>query len=139
MNSDTVYFLSVLENDNNYRGIVANNSEMLRRLGAPVARKMTATSQQNELVVAQRNIEPMSSWYLASWVMIWEYQVFFWFPMIATDFILPSFMYNKLPMIHFIQEKKAELKLRRALDETYTKWSTELDSSAITDAVARTF
>eukprot|EP00331_Platyophrya_macrostoma_P008397 CAMPEP_0176432242 /NCGR_PEP_ID=MMETSP0127-20121128/15278_1 /TAXON_ID=938130 /ORGANISM="Platyophrya macrostoma, Strain WH" /LENGTH=84 /DNA_ID=CAMNT_0017814377 /DNA_START=105 /DNA_END=359 /DNA_ORIENTATION=- len=84
-------------------------------------------------------MEPMSTWYLASWVMVWEYSLFFWFPMIATDFIIPAFMYNKIPMIHFINEKKAEAKLRRVLDETYTEWTTEIDDASVTDAIARTF
>ena len=113
----------------------------MRRLGAPIARKAISPACQpsNALVLAQRNMEPMSTWYLASWIMVWEYSLFFWFPMIATDYIIPSFFYNKIPMIHFINEKKSEAKLRRVLDETYTEWSTELDNADITDAIARTF
>lgn len=109
----------------------------MRRLGNPIARKALPTN--NALVCAQRNMEPMSTWYLASWVMIWEYSVFFWFPMIASDFIIPSFFYNKIPMIHYINEKKSEAKLRRVLDETFTEWNSELASADITDAVSRTF
>lgn len=109
---------------------------MMRRLGGNIARKVQPT---NALVVAQRNLEPMSTWYIASWVMIWEYSLFFWFPMIITDIILPSFMYNKIPMVHFIEEKKSEAKLRRVLDETYTQWHSELDNSVVEDAIARTF
>ena len=59
-------------------------------------------------------------------------------PMIITDIILPSFMCNKIPTIHFIEEKKSEAKLRRVLDETY---AVALRAGRLSreDAIARTF
>nr|CCC47659.1 conserved hypothetical protein [Trypanosoma vivax Y486] len=111
---------------------------MLRRLGASVSNAGRPTSRQSVAVsVSRRHLEPMSTWYLASWAMVWYYAFFFWMPMVWTDIMVPSFVYNKLPVIHFIQEKRAEQKLRRVLDETYTEWTDELDQTHVTDAIAR--
>lgn len=88
-------------------------------------------------VSPRRHLEPMSTWYLASWAMVWYYAFFFWMPMVWTDIMVPSFVYNKLPVIHFLQEKRAEQKLRRVLDETYTEWTEELDQAHVTDAITR--
>lgn len=117
---------------------------MLRRLACTNARNgaikaLAPASTTTALTTAQRNLEPMSVFYLASWCCMWWYAFYFWFPMLWTDIFAPTYVYNKLPVIHFISEKKAEQKLRRVLDETYTSWTVELDQSAVTDAIARTF
>eukprot|EP00796_Vickermania_ingenoplastis_P011089 gene11089-7717_t len=117
---------------------------MLRRVAAPVQRKLAAPAQQllrtsGAVVESRRHLEPMSVWYLASWTCVWWYAFFFWMPVLYPDLMAPSFVYNKIPVIHFLQEKRAEQKLRRVLDETATEWTTELDVACMTDAIARTF
>ncbi|CAJ1992438.1 protein of unknown function - conserved [Leishmania donovani] len=115
-------------------------SNTVRRNGGSMAKLVESKAVvQPSLVESRRHLEPMSVWYLASWTCVWWYSFFFWLPVLWADMIVPSFVYNKLPVIHFIQEKRAEQKLRRVLDETYTQWSTELEASHITDAIARTF
>lgn len=57
--------------------------------------------------------------------------------MLYPDLMAPSFVYNKIPVIHFLNEKRAEQKLRRVLDEKYTEWSKEIDTSSLTDAISR--
>ncbi|EPY32370.1 hypothetical protein STCU_02845 [Strigomonas culicis] len=111
---------------------------MLRRLTGTLTPKV-ATAASGTTAVARRHLEPMSVFYLSSWTAVWWYSFFFWMPVLWVDMIVPSFVYNKLPLIHFIQEKRAEQKLRRVLDETYTSWTTEIDPAQITDAVVRTF
>ena len=115
-------------------------SNTVRRYGGAMAKVVESKAVvQPSLVESRRHLEPMSVWYLASWTCVWWYSFFFWMPVLWADMIVPSFVYNKLPVIHFIQEKRAEQKLRRVLDETYTQWSTELEASHITDAISRTF
>ncbi|KAG5468174.1 hypothetical protein LSCM1_02150 [Leishmania martiniquensis] len=115
-------------------------SNTVRRNGGSMT-KLAASkaAAQTSLVESRRHLEPMSVWYLASWTCVWWYSFFFWLPVLWADMIVPSFVYNKLPVIHFLQEKRAEQKLRRVLDETYTEWSTELEASDITEAISRTF
>lgn len=115
---------------------------MLRRLSASATRNtrignVPATS--SAITLNRRHLEPMSVWYLASWTCVWWYGFYFMMPAMFTDLMIPSMMYNKLPVIHFVQERRAEQKLRRILDETYTEWNTELDMAHTTEAIARTF
>ncbi|CCW60529.1 unnamed protein product [Phytomonas sp. EM1] len=117
---------------------------MIRRLACNPLRgngieKALTKSKVGAVTEARRHLEPMSVWYLASWTCCWWYCFFFWFPVLWVDMFMPSFVYNKLPLIHFIQEKRSEQKLRRVLDETYTEWTTEIEPSALTEAISRTF
>ncbi|AYU82433.1 hypothetical protein, conserved [Leishmania donovani] len=129
---------SVIGKDKKMMRRVCSNT--VRRNGGSMAKLVESKAVvQPSLVESRRHLEPMSVWYLASWTCVWWYSFFFWLPVLWADMIVPSFVYNKLPVIHFIQEKRAEQKLRRVLDETYTQWSTELEASHITDAIARTF
>lgn len=115
---------------------------MLRRLtSGSVARctALTASKPTSAVAESRRHLEPMSVWYLSSWAFAWYYSFFFWFPLLWADIMMPTFTNNKLPMIHFMTEKRAEAKLRRVLDETYTEWTTDLEASHITDAITRTF
>lgn len=115
-------------------------SNTVRRAGAAMSKQPASNAVvQSTMVESRRHLEPMSVWYLASWTCVWWYSFFFWLPVLWADMIVPSFVYNKLPVIHFIQEKRAEQKLRRVLDETYTEWNNDLEASCITDAIARTF
>jgi hypothetical protein len=84
-------------------------------------------------------IEPLSVWWTASWAVQVSLSMFFWFPTLIAEWFFPSFTLGKIPHIHYINERKAEFKLRSQLDEIYTVWSTELDSGNIDDAIARTF
>lgn len=114
---------------------------MMRRLAANAARNngLAVSPRATAILSSHRTLEPMSVWYLASWACVWWYSFYFWMPVLWTDLFVPSFVYNKLPVIHFIQEKRAEQKLRRVLDETFTEWTSELDTAHVTDAIARTF
>ncbi|CBZ30231.1 conserved hypothetical protein [Leishmania mexicana MHOM/GT/2001/U1103] len=129
---------SVIGKDKRMMRRVCSNT--VRRNGGSMAKLAESKAVvQPSLVESRRHLEPMSVWYLASWTCVWWYSFFFWLPVLWADMIVPSFVYNKLPVIHFIQEKRAEQKLRRVLDETCTQWNTELEASHITDAIARTF
>lgn len=59
--------------------------------------------------------------------------------MLYPDIMAPTFVYNKIPVIHFLHEKRSEQKLRRVLDETWTVWTPEVDSSALTAAITSGF
>ena len=111
---------------------------MLRRMNGNVASRLQATNA-TALVNqgSKRFMEPMSTWWLASWVMMCEYSIWFWFPLVIMDLIKPGFMYNKFPLLHFFEEKRSEAKLRRVLDETHTIWENKVDPSTIEDAIAR--
>lgn len=117
---------------------------MLRRITTPAARsrfipqqKKTVSPCNSAIMESRRHLEPMSVWYLASWTCVWWYAFFFWMPVLYPDLMAPSFVYNKIPLIHFLHEKRSEQKLRRVLDEKYTEWTTELDTSSLTDAITR--
>lgn len=115
---------------------------MMRRIGCGLVHRSLSSRpllQTKTVVESRRHLEPMSVWYLASWTCVWWYAFFFWMPVLYPDLMAPSFVYNKIPVIHFLHEKRAEQKLRRLLDETSTEWSSELDAAAVTDAIARTF
>ena len=110
---------------------------MRRATSAVVARKAmlpapVATHQA-------RNLEIMSVYWLASWAMMWQWNFYTFFPLLMMDAVKPSTTVNKTPLIHGFEDKRVEMKLQRALDETVTTWSTELDNAAIDDAIARTF
>eukprot|EP00758_Cryptobia_borreli_P006562 Tbor_TRINITY_DN5176_c5_g5::TRINITY_DN5176_c5_g5_i1::g.25893::m.25893 len=91
----------------------------------------------NTMTMSRRHMEPMSTWWLASWVMMCEYSIWFWFPLVIMDLIKPGFMYNKFPLLHFFEEKRSEAKLRRVLDSTCTQWEGGLDVAVVEDAISR--
>merc|ERR1711916_381908 len=101
---------------------------MRRATSSSLIRKATT----NAVVPAMqaRNIEVMSVYWLASWSMVWHWHFYTFFP---------STTVNKTVLLHGFEDKRVEMKLQRALDETVTTWSTELDNAAIDDAIARTF
>lgn len=106
----------------------------MRRVSAIAPRASTA------LVATQkRNLEVMSTFWLASWAMCWHWNWFTFFPLMVMDLFKPSVVVNKMPLLHGFEDKRVEMKLQRALDETVTTWSNELDNAAIDDAIARTF
>lgn len=92
------------------------------------------------LAVQRRTVmEPMSVWWLSSWVMCWQWNILTLFPLMVAELLKPSIVYNKVSMLHFFHEKKQEAKLRRVLDDTVTVWGEELDAASIDDAIARAF
>ena len=108
----------------------------MRRVQSLVAK----TSRSTALVAPQRGIiEPLSTWWTASWTMSVSLSFIFWFPVLTSEWILPSLTYAKVPHVHFINERRAEYKLRSQLDDIYTVWTTELDQGRIDDAISRTF
>merc|ERR1711991_259231 len=110
---------------------------MRRATSSSLIRKATT----NAVVPAMqaRNIEVMSVYWLASWSMVWHWHFFTFFPLLIMDTVFPSTTVNKTVLLHGFEDKRVEMKLQRALDETVTTWSTELDNAAIDDAIARTF
>lgn len=114
---------------------------MLRRIGAAARSRRigSCASALAPVSESRRHLEPMSVWYLASWTCVWWYAFFFWMPVLWPDLIAPSFVYNKVPVIHFLHEKRAEQKLRRVLDETSTEWNSEIDLSSVTSGITRGF
>jgi hypothetical protein len=113
---------------------------MIRRASNAVVRR--AAPAPAALVVAstqQRNLEILSTYWLASWCMCWQWTFFTCFPIVVMDLFKPSAVVNKLPLLHAFHEKRVEMKLRAALDNTVTAWSEELDAASIDDAIARAF
>uniref|UniRef100_A0A7S1LWG4 Uncharacterized protein n=1 Tax=Neobodo designis TaxID=312471 RepID=A0A7S1LWG4_NEODS len=109
---------------------------MRRATNAVVSRKLTTAV----VPVAQaRNLEIMSTAWTASWVMLWHWNFFTFFPLLAMDAVMPSTVVNKAPLLHGFEDKRVEMKLQRALDETVTTWTSDLDAASIDDAIARTF
>ena len=86
-----------------------------------------------------RNLEIMSTYWLASWAMMWQWNFFTFFPLLIMDLSKPSVVVNKVPLLHYFEEKRQEAKLQRFLDETVTLWSDELDMANIDSAISRTF
>lgn len=114
---------------------VLNNN--MRRATSGLIRKPTAAA--TTALTQSRNLEVMSFYWLASWSMCWQWHFYTFFPVLIMDVVKPSGTVNKMPLFHGFQEKRIEMKLQRALDETVTTWSTDLDNAAIDDAIARTF
>lgn len=108
---------------------------MRRATSAIVARPVTMMPMVNQ----KRNLEIMSTFWLASWCMCWQWNFYTFFPLIAMDLMKPSVVVNKMPLLHGFEEKRIEMKLQRALDETVTSWTSELDTASIDEAIARTF
>ena len=111
----------------------------MRRVTGNVVGRMQNKMQAGAPLVARRNLEPISTWWLASWVVGYQYLFMFWYPMLVMDWAMPLFMYDKIPVVHYLEEKRVEAKLRRELDTVYTAWDTNLDSAKIDEALARTF
>ena len=105
-------------------------------------RRVVSGAAKHNMIVStsKRHLpEPLSTWWLASWVMTAEFAFLFWFPVLAMDLLLPGFVYTKLPTLHYLEEKRAEAKLRKVLDATYTTWGHELESGRLDEAISRTF
>jgi hypothetical protein len=111
---------------------------MRRATSALVARK-AASNNVALPAVQHRNIEVLSVYWLASWAMMWQWNFYTFFPLLMMDTIKPSTTVSKTPLLHGFEDKRVEMKLQRALDETVTSWSNDIDNSAIDEAIARTF
>ena len=116
---------------------------MMRRLGSVAALRcapQTAVVLAAPTAVTQhRNLEFMSTYWLASWGMVWQWNFFTSFPLVVMDLFKPSAVVNKAPLLHYFHEKRQEMKLQKALDKTVTEWADELDVASIDDAISRTF
>ena len=111
---------------------------MRRATSALVSRKATFAAP----VVADQKrtaLEIMGTYWVASWAMMWQWNFYVFCPMLIMDVVKPSTTVNKLPLLHGFEEKRVEMKLQRALDETVTTWESQLDTAAIDEAIARTF
>ena len=74
-----------------------------------------------------------------SWAMgIWYPLATVW-PVVIADIFRPSATASKLPILHAFYEKRVDMRLRAAMDNTVTQWTDELDNSALTNAISRTF
>ncbi len=110
---------------------------VMPRVAAPKA--LAATVAAPQAVAPQRNLEFLSTYWLASWSMIWQWNFFTCFPLVAMDLFKPSVVVNKAPLLHYFHEKRQEIKLQKALDQTVTEWTDELETANIDDAISRTF
>ncbi len=113
----------------------------MRRVQNLVA-SQTARRSATAIVPQQRHgtlIEPLALWWASSWVFTLSMSMCFWFPSMVSETFCPSCAFGKVPHIHFINERKAEFKLRSQLDDIYTVWSNELDAGRIEEAISRTF
>lgn len=112
----------------------------MRRFAAIAPRTVKANAVSSSLIVQpQRQLEALSSAWIASWYMPVWWVIMVGFPFLQQEWWNPRFMVAKIPLYHFITEKKTEAKLRRVLDETYTTWSNEIESGRIDEAISRTF
>ena len=111
---------------------------MQRATSAVVARRVTTVTAVAP-VKQTRNLEIMSTAWVASWAMLWQWNFYTFFPLLMMDAVMPSHTVNKTPLLHGFEDKRVEMKLQRALDETVTTWSSDLDNASIDDAIARTF
>ena len=112
---------------------------MFRRVSSNVVQAKTPLTKALVPVNQKRDVEVFSTWWAASWVGLWQWNMLTFFPILAAEWVRPSYMYNKLPMYYYFHEKKQEQKLRSEMDSVYTKWDTSLDRSAVDDAISRTF
>eukprot|EP00760_Papus_ankaliazontas_P032033 PhM_4_TR5589/c0_g1_i1/m.83033 len=107
---------------------------MLRRLNASAP----ARSSCNALVVSQRRqIECMSAWWLASWAMLWQWNLFTFCPIFIMDMQKPGVVANKVATLHYFQEKRTEMKLMNVMDDICTEWVDSVDAAAFDDVAAR--
>ena len=119
---------------------------MLRRFApkAVNARHMATQPSSTQintssLMMSQRrnSIEIMSVWYLASWMCMWYWTIATFAPMMVMDFCKPSAVANKIPMLHYFQEKRTEMKLQGYLDEISTEWQDSVDPSQFDEVIQR--
>ena len=114
---------------------------MMRRVGQQVSRRGTAAAPLM-LAPAEQNrtvIEVMSTWWLSSWMMCYQWQFFTFFPLLIMDWGKPQTVSTKVPLLHFFEEKKTEARLQQCMGDTVTVWSDEIDNSAIDSAIQRGF
>ena len=108
---------------------------MLRRF-APKVRAPLAV--RAPLMTSQRrNIEILSTWYLSSLMLMWYWTYVSFMPMFMMDFLKPSVVANKIPMLHFFQEKRTEMKLQAYLDDIATEWNDSIDAASYDNVIAR--
>lgn len=113
---------------------------MIRRLGATALRcNKSVDASCSAIVVSRRHLEPTLTWWIASWYYVVQYVCYFWAPFLISDCFFPALVNTKMPHIHFVEERKAELKLRRELDNVTTSWGNEVDASTFSEALSRTF
>lgn len=87
----------------------------------------------------KRNLEILSTYWLASWSMVYEINILTIWPLMIMDMIRPSGCVNKVPLFHWMHEKRNDAKLQRAMDGAVTTWTEELDVASIDMACSRTF
>ena len=84
-----------------------------------------------------RHMDAISTWLLPSQMMHWYWQYYTFFPLLVMDWMRPSNTMSKVPFLHYMQEKRAEMKLQECLDSIATEWNDEVDDSLYDVAISR--
>ena len=116
---------------------------MLRRgiACAPTQKKVQLTTTMTPVMAnaARTDLTFFTYHWWPSWAMrIWYPLATFW-PVFIADVLRPSATASKLPILHAFYEKRVDMKLRAAMDNSVTSWTEELETASIDNAIARTF